>query len=175
LLAEVAPAVKRVAMIVNPDNAPSKGLYFQTPFETAARSLKLEATTVPVRSEAEIETVIDALGRAPGGGLVPSPDSFMFVHRAKIILLTAQHQIPAVYNQRAYATDGGLIAYGPDREDQYRRSASYVDRILRGEKPAGLPVQVPTKFDMVVNLKCARALGLTVPASVLATADEVIE
>jgi len=175
LLTEIAPGVKRVAMIVNPDNASGRGLYFQTPFETAARSLKLEATTVPVRSEVEIETVITALGRAPGGGLVPSPDSFIFVHRAAIILLAAQHHIPAVYYHRTYAKDGGLLTYGPDRQDQFRRSASYVDRILRGAKPTELPVEVPTKFEMVVNLKTAKALGLAVPQSILLRADEVIE
>jgi putative tryptophan/tyrosine transport system substrate-binding protein len=175
LLTNIAPTVRRVAMIVNPDNAPSRGLYFQTPFETAARSLKLEATTVPVRSEAEIEAAITALGHAPGGGLVPSPDSYMFVHRATIILLAAQHHIPAVYNQRAYVTDGGLVAYGPDRQEQFRRSASYVDRILRGAKPTELPVQVPAKFEMFINLKTAKALGLTIPETLLATADEVIQ
>jgi putative tryptophan/tyrosine transport system substrate-binding protein len=175
LLTEIAPSVKRVAMIVNPDNASGRGSYFQTPFETAARSLKVEATTVPVRSEVEIETVITALGRAPGGGLVPSPDSFMFVHRAAIISLAAQHHIPAVYYHRAYAKDGGLLTYGPDRQDQFRRSASHVDRILRGAKPADLPVQVPVKFEMVINAKTAKALGLTVPQSILLRADEVIE
>jgi putative ABC transport system substrate-binding protein len=175
LLKEISPAVKRVAMIFNPENAPRGGLYFQTPFEAAARSLGLEAITVPVRSDAEIEAVITGLGRAPGGGLVLSPDSFIFVHRATIISLTAKYNIPAMYNQIAQVRDGGLLSYGPYADDIFRRTAAYVDRILRGENPAGLPVQIPVKFEMALNTKAAKALGLTVPPSIWLHADQVIE
>jgi putative tryptophan/tyrosine transport system substrate-binding protein len=175
LLTEIAPGIKRVAMIFNPENAPGGGLYFQTTFETAARSLKLEPITAAVRSDAEIETVMTALARPPGSGLVLSPDSFMFVHRATIISLAAQYNVPAVYSETVHVQDGGLLSYGPYADDIFRRSASYVDRILRGAKPAELPVQLPIKFKMVVNAKTAKGLSLTVPQSILLRADEVIE
>jgi putative ABC transport system substrate-binding protein len=175
LLKEIAPAVKRVAMIFNPENAPGRGLYFRTPFEAAARSLEVEAISVPVRSDAEIEAVIATLGRTPGGGLILSPDSFIFVHRASIISLTARYNVPAVYNQVAQVQDGGLLSYGPYVDDIFRRTAPYVDRILRGERPADLPIQIPVKFVMALNAKTAMALGLTVPPSIWARADQVIE
>jgi putative tryptophan/tyrosine transport system substrate-binding protein len=175
LLIEIAPSVKRVAFIFNPDNAPLGGLYFKTPLEAAAQSLKVEPIASPVRSDAEIEMVISAFGRAPGGGLVLSPDAFMFVHRATVIFAAAQHNIPAVYNQIVYARDGGLLTYGPDEQDIFRRSASYVDRLLKGSKPADLPVQLPVKFQMALNANTAQALGLAIPQSILLTADEVIE
>jgi putative ABC transport system substrate-binding protein len=129
----------------------------------------------PVHSDGEIETAITALGREPGGGLIVIPDIFTNVHRAPIVSAAARHKVPAVHNLSAYARDGGLLSYGPDRVDNWRRAATYVDRILRGAKPAELPVQLPTKFEMVVNLKTAKALGLTVPQSILLRADEVIE
>jgi putative tryptophan/tyrosine transport system substrate-binding protein len=176
LLTEIAPAVKRVAVMFNPDMAPDRGSLFLPSFEAAARSLKLEPIVTPVHSDAEIETVINSLGREPGGGFVVVPDGgFTVVHRAPIILLAARNNVPAVYNGAGYVRDGGLLSYGPDRVDIFRRSASYVDSILRGAKPADLPVQLPTKFEFVINLKTAKALGLTIPETLLATADEVIQ
>jgi putative ABC transport system substrate-binding protein len=143
--------------------------------ETAARSLKLVPIIAPVHSDVEIEAAITALGREPGGGLVLSPDAFAFVHRATVIAAAAQHKIPAIYNEVANARDGGLLSYGPDRVEGWHRAATYVDRILHGAKAAELPVQLPTKFEMAVNLKTAKALSLTVPQSILLRADEVIE
>jgi putative ABC transport system substrate-binding protein len=131
--------------------------------------------TAPVHSDVEIETAIIALGREPGTGLVVMPDVFTEVHRVPIILAAARSNVPAVYYESLFARDGGLLSYGVDRVDLFRRAASYVDRILRGEKPGDLPVQLPTKFEMVVNLKTAKALGLMVPPNLLARADEVIE
>ena len=130
---------------------------------------------MPVHSDGEIETAITALGREPGGGLVVMPNASMTVHRAPIILAAARNNVPAVYPQSYYVRDGGLLSYGVDSLDAYRRAATYVDRILRGAKPGDLPVQFPTKIEMVVNLKTAKALGLTVPQSILLRADEVIE
>jgi putative ABC transport system substrate-binding protein len=144
-------------------------------YETAGRSLKVEPIITPVHSDAEIETAINALGHEPGGGLVVHPNAFMDAHRAPIILAAARNNVPAVYTLSAFARDGGLLSYDADRVDNFRRAATYVDRILRGEKPGNLPVQFPTKFEMVVNLKTAKALGLTVPQSILLRADEVIE
>jgi putative ABC transport system substrate-binding protein len=144
-------------------------------FETAARSLKVEPIIAPVHGDVEIETAITALGREQGGGLVVIPDVFMTAHRASIILAAARNNVPAVYGLSEFARDGGLLSYGADLVDNWRRAASYVDRILRGAKPGDLPVQLPTKFEMVLNLKTARALGLTVPLTLQAIADEVIE
>jgi putative ABC transport system substrate-binding protein len=143
--------------------------------ETAARSLKVVLITAPVHSDVEIATAMIALGREPGGGLVVVPDLFATTHSASIILAAARNNVPAVYPQSYYARDGGLLSYGVDRVDIFRRAATYVDRILRGAKPSDLPVQQPTKYEMVVNLKTAKALGLTVPQSILLRADEVIE
>jgi putative ABC transport system substrate-binding protein len=172
LLSEIAPGLKRVAVMFNPDTAP---IFYMSSFETAARSLKVVPINAPVRGDVEIETAITALGREPRGGVVVMPDIFMFVHRAPVISAAARNNVPAVYHLSAFARDGGLLSYGPDPVDIYRRAAPYVDRILRGEKPADLPVQLPTKFEMVLNLKTAKALGLAVPPSVLVRADEVIE
>ena len=143
--------------------------------ETAARSLKVEPVIAHIHSDAEIETAIIALGRKPGGGLVVLPDVFMVVHRVPIISAATRNNVPAVYSQSAFAREGGLLSYGPDPVDLNRRAATYVDRILRGEKPGDLPVQFPTKFEMVLNLKTAKAIGLTIPESFLLRADEVIE
>jgi putative ABC transport system substrate-binding protein len=173
LLREIAPGVKRAAIMFNPDTAPVSA--YMPSFETAARSLKVELIIAPVHSDVEIETAIIALGREPGGGLVVMPDVFTNLHRASIILAAARNKIPAIYPQSAFAKDGGLLSYGPDQLDIFRRGATYVDRILRGAKPGDLPVQFPTKFEIVVNLKTARALGLMVPQSILLRADEVIE
>jgi putative ABC transport system substrate-binding protein len=157
----------------NPDTAPVST--YMPSFETAARSLKVALITARVHSDAEIETAIMALAREPGGGLVNAPDGFLIAHRAPIILAAARNNVPAVYNLSTYVRDGGLLSYGVDQVDTYRRAATYADRILRGAKPGDLPVQLPTKFEMVVNLRTAKALGLTVPPSIMLRADEVIE
>jgi putative ABC transport system substrate-binding protein len=143
--------------------------------ETAAWSLKVALITAPVHSDVEIETAIFALGREPGGGLVVMPDGFTGAHGAPIISAAARNKVPAVYALSPIARNGGLLSYAVDRVDLFRRAASYVDRILRGEKPGDLPVQLPTKFEMVVNRKTATALGLAIPPSILLRADEVIE
>jgi len=174
LLSEIAPGLKRAAMMFNPDINPVS-LYFMPSFETAARSLKVEAITAPVHDDIEIETAIIALGRDPGGGLVVTSDAFVVAHRVPIILAAARNNVPAVYIASDYVRDGGLLSYAPDSVDLFRRAATYVDRILRGAKPGDLPVQFPTKFEMIVNLKTAKALGLAVPPSILLRADEVIE
>jgi putative ABC transport system substrate-binding protein len=173
LLSEIAPGLKRAAFMFNPDTAPVS--FFMPSFETAARSLKVVPITAPVHSDLEIETAIGALGREPGAGLVVMPDAFTTVHRAPIILAAARNNLPAVYWASFFARDGGLLSHGVDLVDDFRRAATYVDRILRGAKPVDLPVQFPTKFEMAVNLKTAKALGLTVPQSILLRADEVIE
>jgi putative ABC transport system substrate-binding protein len=144
-------------------------------FEAGARSLKIEPIMAPVHSDEEIETAIIGLGREPGGGLVVPPDVFAIAHRVPIILAAARNKVPAVYWRSVFAKDGGLLSYGVDQVDIWRRAVTYVDRILRGAKPAGLPVQLPTKFEMAVNLKTAKALGLDVPLSLQQLADEVIE
>jgi putative ABC transport system substrate-binding protein len=172
---EIAPGVKRVAMMFNPDTAAGGGSYYIPSLETAALSLKVEPISAPVYSDAEIETVMTSLGREPGGGLVVMPDNFSIVHRPPMILLAARNKIPAVYWNSVYAREGGLLSYGPDNENIFRRSASYVDRILHGAKPAELPVQLPVKFEMVLNGKTANALGITIPPTMIARADEVIE
>jgi putative ABC transport system substrate-binding protein len=173
LLSEIALGLKRVAIMFNPDTAPAS--VYMPSVETAARSLKVVPIIAPVRSDVEIETTIIALGREPRGGLVVMPDTFMNVHRAPIISAAARNKVPAVYSLSDFARDGGLLSYGVDVVETFRRAAPYVDRILRGAKPAELPVQLPTKFEMVVNLKTAKALGLAVPPSILLRADEVIE
>jgi putative ABC transport system substrate-binding protein len=172
LLSEIAPGLKRAAFMFNPDTATASA--YLPSFETAARSLKIEASIAPVHSDGEIETAIMSLGSEPGGGLVVM-DAFTGVHRAPIISAAARNNVPAVYWASELAKDGGLLSYGPDGVDNFRRAATYVDRILRGEKPGDLPVQFPTKFEMVVNRKTAKALGLEVPLSILVRADEVIE
>jgi putative tryptophan/tyrosine transport system substrate-binding protein len=173
LLSEIAPGLKRAAIMFNPDTGIAS--VFMPSLETAARSLKVEPIIAPVHSDAEIETAISDLGREPGGGLVILADLFTGGHRASIISAAARNNVPAVYTDSFYAREGGMLSYGVDRVDIYRRAASYVDRILRGEKPGDLPVQFPTKFEIVVNLKTAKALGLAVPPSILLRADEVIE
>jgi len=140
-----------------------------------APSLGVEATPVNMRDASEIERAITAFARSPNGGLILTGSALAVLHRDLIITLAAHHKLPAVYYRRLYVTDGGLISYGPDIVDQFRLAAGYVDRILKGEKPADLPVQAPTKYELVINLKTAKALGLALPATVLARADEVIE
>jgi putative tryptophan/tyrosine transport system substrate-binding protein len=175
LLTQTAPRIKRAAIMFNPDTAPDRGTYYMPSFEAAARSLKVDAIGVPVHGDADIDAGVVALRRQPGGGLVAMGDPFLLVHRAPIISQTARNNIPAVYFQTVFVKEGGLLSYGPDNADIFRRAAPYVDRILRGAKPAELPVQVPTKFELAINLKTAKSLGLTVPPSLLAQADEVIE
>jgi putative tryptophan/tyrosine transport system substrate-binding protein len=175
LLKEIAPSVNRAGAIFNPDTAPGRGSYYLPSFEAAARSLKVEPITVPVHNDAEIEAAVTSLGREPGGGLVVIGDVFLVAHRGPIISTAARTKVPAIYFHAAFARDGGLLSYGPDNADLFRRAATYVDRILRGAGPAELPVQVPIKFIRAINLKTARALGLEVPLTLQASADEVIE
>jgi putative ABC transport system substrate-binding protein len=172
LIAEIAPGLKRAAFMFNADTALVST--FISSFEMAARSLKVVPIIAPVHSDVEIETAIIALGREPGGGLVVLSGDFTTAHRAPIILAAARNNVPAVYTLSDFAKDGGLLYYGVDLVDNLRRAATYVDRILRGAKPGDLPVQFPTKFEMVINLKTAKALGLAIPETLLATADEVI-
>jgi putative ABC transport system substrate-binding protein len=174
LLSEIAPGLKRVAIMFNPDRLGTQPVYMPS-LETAARSFKVLPIIVPVHSDVEIEEAIITLGREPGGGLVVIPDGWSILHRAPIISAAARNNVPAVYTVSAFAGDGGLLFYGPNVIDIYRRAASYVDRIVRGEKPGDLPVQFPTKFELIINLKTAKALGLTIPETLLATADQVIE
>jgi putative ABC transport system substrate-binding protein len=173
LLSEIAPGLKRAAIMFNPDSGPYSIL--MPSLETACRSLKVEPIIAPVHGDVEIETAIIALGREPGGGLVALPGVFTFAHRASIISAVARNNLPAVYTASVFPRDGGLLSYGVDFVDIWRRAATYVDRILRGAKPGDLPVQFPTKFEMVVNLKTARALGLAIPPLIMLRADEVIE
>jgi putative tryptophan/tyrosine transport system substrate-binding protein len=176
LLAEMAPGIKRAAMMFNPDTALYAQSYYLPSFADAARSLNVESMRAPVRSDSEIEAVIASLGREPGGGLIVMADFYTQVHVAQIIALAAQHRVPAIYPwSYVVAGKGGLLSYGPDLRDVVRRAAPCVDRILRGAKPADLPVQFPVKFEMAVNAKTAKALGLEVPPTLLARADEVIE
>jgi putative ABC transport system substrate-binding protein len=173
LLSEIAPGLKRAAIMFNPDTAATST--YMPSLETAARSLKVVPITAHVHSDVEIETAIMALGREPGGGLVVVGDTFTFLHRASIISAAARNNVPAVYSESGFARDGGLLYYGVDRVDIWRRAATYVDRILRGAKPGDLPVQLPIKFEMAVNRKTAKALGLAIPPSIMLRADEVIE
>jgi putative tryptophan/tyrosine transport system substrate-binding protein len=173
LLWEIVPGLERAAVLFNPETTFVSG--YISSFEMAARSLKVVPIFAPVHDDVEIEMAIIALGREPGGGLVVMPDVFTFVHRAPIISAAARNNVPAVYFLSDFAKDGGLLSYGNDVTDTFRRAATYVDRILRGAKPGDLPVQYPVKYEMAVNLKTAKALGLTIPPNLLALADEVIE
>jgi putative tryptophan/tyrosine transport system substrate-binding protein len=176
LLTEIAPGIKRVAMIFNPDTAPGRGTYYYRDFEAAARSVQLEPIEARARSDAEIEAVVTSLGGEPRGGLVVTPDYFMLNHSQQIVSQAARNNVPTIYPWRSVVSkQDGLISYGPDLVDIVRRSASYVDKIFRGDKPADLPVQVPVRFEVAVNVKTARAQGLTVPSSIVVRAEEVIE
>jgi putative ABC transport system substrate-binding protein len=173
LLKQVAPSVTRAAVLrdaVNPAGIAQFGA-----IQATAQSLGVEVSPISIRDAGEIERAVAAFARSANGGLVVTPSAGTSVHQDLIIALAARHKLPAVYAFRANVTGGGLISYGPDQVGQYRPAASYVDRILKGEKPADLPVQAPTKYELIVNLKTANALGLTIPPSVLARADEVIE
>ena len=173
LLSEIAPGLKRAAIMFNPETAHVST--YMPSFETAARSLKVAPIIASVHSDAEIETTIIALGREQGGGLIVMPDVFMTAHRAPIISAAARNNVPAVSWASAFARDGGLLSYGVQQVDLFRRAATYMHRILRGEKPGDLPVQFPTKYEMAVNRKTAKALGLAIPPSIMLRADEVIE
>jgi putative ABC transport system substrate-binding protein len=176
LLREIAPGLERIAMMFNPDTAPGRGTYYLRDFEAAARSSNLKSIAAEARSDADIETVVTSLGGEPRGGLVVTPDYFMFNHTEQIVSQAARNNVPTVYPWKSVVVkQDGLLSYGPDLVDIVRRSAPYVDKILRGAKPADLPVQVPVKFEMAVSVKTAKVLGLTVPPSILLRADEVIE
>lgn len=174
LLKEIAPRVTRVGVMFNPKTAPYVEYYLQ-PLNAAAARSSMKTVTAAVGSEIDIESTIAALGRDPGGGLIVMTDSYMTVHRKAIIALTARHKVPAVYYVGSMAVEGGLISYGIDYVDLFRRAAPYVDKILRGAKPADLPVQHPSRFELAINTSAAKALGLTIPQSILVRADRVIE
>ena len=173
LLKDIAPRVRRAGVIRDPAQTAGTGQF--AVIQSVAPSVGMEVSTINVRDAAEIERAIAAFARTADGGLIVTASALSVVHRDLIVKLAARHKLPAVYYRRLYATDGGLISYGPDVAEQNRRAAGYVDRILKGEKPADLPVQAPTKYELVINLKTAKALGLSVPATLLARADEVIE
>ena len=172
MLKEIAPRLTRAALVMNPVGSYD---YFLRSTEALAPSLAIELVPSPVENAADIERAIESFARVPDGGLVLPPDATTTVHRDLIIALAARHRLPAVYPLRVFVAAGGLMSYGTDQVDMFRQAASYVDRILRGDKPADLPVQAPTKYETVVNLKTAKALGLTVPPGLLVAADEVIE
>ena len=174
LLKEIAPRVNSAAFLFNPATAPYFE-YYMNPFKTAAPSFGIEAIAGRIHNMSGLESVLAAQAREPNGSLVVMPDSFTFTHRAEVTLLAARYRLPAVYPFYQFTEVGGLISYGPILVDQYRRAATYVDRILKGAKPSELPVQAPVKFEMKINLKTAKALGLEIPATLLARADEVIE
>ncbi len=175
LLTEITPGIKRVMAVYNPETARYIEPYYVPQFETAARSFKLTPVLAPVHSDTEIEMVLTSLGREKGGGIVAMPDVFVATHGAVIRSLAAQNSVPTIWWDNGFVRDGGLLSYGPDVVEEYRRSASYIDRILRGAKLSELPVQLPVKFEMALNAKTAKALGLTVPPSILVRADTVIE
>ena len=173
LLKEIAPSVRRVAVLR--DSIQGSGTSQFAAIQTAAPSLGMEVNPVNMRDAGEIDRAIAAFARSPNGGLIMTTGPSAYVHRDLIITLAARHRLPAVYPARSFVTSGGLISYAADYVHYYQRAADYVDRILKGEKPADLPVQAPTKYELVINLKTAKALGLDVPPTLLARADEVIE
>jgi putative tryptophan/tyrosine transport system substrate-binding protein len=174
LLKDIEPRLNRAAFLFNPATAPFAD-YYLNPFKTAAASLGIEAIPAPVHDRSELESVIAAQVRGPSTGLIVMPDGFLNDHRAELVLLATRYRIPAIYPWRFFPELGGLLSYGSEQRDLFRLAATYVDRILKGEKPADLPVQAPTKYELVINLKTAKALGLTVSPSLLARADDVIE
>jgi putative tryptophan/tyrosine transport system substrate-binding protein len=173
LLKEIAPSVTRAAVLRDPRDPAGIGQY--AVIQSVAPSASVDVSPINIGDAAEIERAVTAFARSANGGLIVTTSTSSVVHRDLIIKVAAEHGLPAVYNERFYVAAGGLISYGPDFRDQFRRAAGYVDRILKGEKPADLPVQAPTKYDLVINLKTAKALGVAVPPSILARADEVIE
>ena len=173
LLTQIASGVKRVAVLR--DSATPSGVGQYRVIQAMAPLLRVEVSPVNLRDAADIDSAVTAFARSSNGGLIVTASGLALIHRNLIVKLAAQHRLPAIYFERAFVAAGGLIAYGPDQLDQFRRAAGYVDRILKGEKPADLPVQAPTKYELVINLKTAKALGLDVPPTLLARADEVIE
>ena len=173
LLKEMAPGVKRVSILLNPENSGS--LLLANAAAGSAKGFDLELVVTPIRSAAEIEAATELVARKPGGGLIIPPDPTIAGHRKLIVALAARHRLPAVYALRSFVVEGGLISYGISIPELFRQAAGYVDRILRGEKPAELPVQQPTKFELAINLNAAKSLGIDIPPMVLARADEVIE
>ena len=174
LLKQIAPRTVRVALLFNPATAvPIQ--FFMPSIQAAASSLAIEVSAAPIHAKDEIEGVIAAQARSPGGGLIVMPDAFNDVIREQIIALAARYSVPAIYYNRFFSEPGGLISYGELRVETFRLAAGYIDRILKGEKPADLPVQAPTKFELIINLKTAKALGLTIPDKLMALANEVIE
>ena len=173
-LKQIAPGIRRVTAMFNPATAPYYGLYLQS-IDAAVPFLGVESVAAQVHSETDIENVIRKVGSEPDSGLFVLPDSHNVVYRKRIIELTAQYRLPAIYYFRYFASDGGLLSYGPDEMDLFRRTAGYVDQILKGKNPSELPVQQPTKFELIVNLKTAKTAGIQIPVSLLARADEVIE
>jgi putative tryptophan/tyrosine transport system substrate-binding protein len=173
LLKEIAPGITRAAVMLNLEQKPQVGIW--RAIEAVAPSLGLQVTAADVRNAAEIARAVESFVRISNGGLIVIANPITIVNRQQIITLAGQYRIPAIYSYRYFVIEGGLMSYGADPTDLFRRSASYIDRILRGEKPGDLPVQQPTKFDLVMNLRTAKAIGLTIPPSLLARADEVIE
>ena len=173
MLKEIAPSMKRITLVFNPQTAPYYPAFLRD-FEGAAATRAAELSATPVRDEAEIQAAASAFAREPGGGLIAAPDPFINTRRALVIALAERHRLPVIYGVQYFVREGGLISYGPDTLDMVRRSASYVDRVLRGERPGELPVQAPTKYELLVNLKTAKALGLTVPLALRVRADELI-
>jgi putative tryptophan/tyrosine transport system substrate-binding protein len=173
LLKQIAPSLTRVAILRDPATAAGIGQF--AAIQSVAPSFGVELRPIDMRKADEIERAVTAFARSSNGGLIVTAGSGSVMHRGLIIMLAARHQLPAVYSAHHFVTGGGLISYGPDRVDQYRQAAGYIDRILKGEKPSDMPVQAPTKYELVINLKTAKALGLTVPPTLLARADEVIE
>jgi putative ABC transport system substrate-binding protein len=175
LLKEMAPAVTRAALLVNPETQPDRGAIFLAPFEAAARSLGVTTVKGEVHDLPGIEAVMAGLGTEPRGGVVVTPDAFFASHSSQLVALAERFRLPVVYPYRYYVAGGGLLCYGVNNVDLFQQAAPYVDRILRGAKPADLPVQQPTRFDLVINTKTAKALGLTIQQSLLARVDEVIQ
>jgi putative ABC transport system substrate-binding protein len=175
VLKEVTPGLARVGLLINPDTAVLRGTFYTQAFESGAATLGVEPIMAKVFSTSDIQAAIQSLSKQPGSGLIVAPDTFSEVNGDLIVTLAAQYRVPAVYAISRYAKRGGLMSYGPNLPDAVKRATTYLDRILKGEKPADLPVQAPVKYDLVVNLKTARALGLAVPESFLLRADEVIE
>jgi putative tryptophan/tyrosine transport system substrate-binding protein len=175
LLKEIAPRLTRVAIVLNPDVGTGPGVHFVQPVEAAAATLRMEVRQLQVRKPEDIEPAVTGWAREPNGGLIVSPDPVTTANREQIIALAARHRLPAIYPYRFFLTSGGLISYGIDRPDVFRGAAKYIARILRGEKPTELPVQLPTKFELVINAQTARMLGLDIPDRLLAGADEVVE
>jgi putative ABC transport system substrate-binding protein len=174
MLKQVAPGTVRVAIMFNPDTYPYYALHLRS-FETVARTLSLQLTAAQVRSSEEIDEVVAKLAQQPGSALLITPDPYLVVHRGAVVRAAGQYRVPATYSYRQHVQEGGLMSYGADTVDIFRRSASYIDRILKGTSPADLPAQAPVRFEIAINLKTAKALGLDIPPNLLALADDVIE